>query len=271
MTSSHFIDEPGIRTETADRVSVITIARPEKRNAMTGEMAHELKDALAAADADPTVRAVVITGEGEVAFCAGHDLREVREDPAVAGDPEANAAFTYPRTMRTPVIAAVNGAAYAAGFILALNCDLRVAGDNAHFGAVGARLGLVPVGGQLSYLLAALPYPAAFRMLSTAEPMYAEEARRLGFVSEVCAPADTIATAVELGCAIAKQSPAVVQAIKQGLSRTARDGIAAGEAEETVLAGAVARGPDGAEGIKAFFEGRAPEFSDLSSSAAPHL
>ncbi len=152
-------------TPTIDRhdegpVRVLTIANEAKRNAFGGDMATLLYRLLAEADADPTVRAIVVTGAGTTSFSSGHDLAEVLENPETAGDPVANAAFTLPPLLGTPVIGAVNGNAYAAGFILALNCDLRIAGSNARFCAVGARIGLVPVGGQLSRLLQVVTYPS---------------------------------------------------------------------------------------------------------------
>ncbi len=140
---------PTIRTADDAAVRILTIDNPRKRNAFAGTMAMTLLAELDRADADPSVRAVVVTG-ADGCFCSGHDLQEVLDHPTTAADPVANAAFSRPSQILTPVIRAVDGPAYAAGFILALNCDLRVATPGARFGAVGAALGLVPVGGQLS-------------------------------------------------------------------------------------------------------------------------
>lgn len=246
-------------------VRVLVVNNPDKRNAVTGRMATDLRAALEQADADTAVRCVVVTGAGTEAFSAGHDLHEVLDRPETASDPVANAAFTMPAEMATPVIAAVNGAAYAAGFILALNCDLRVVGDNARFGAVGARIGLVPVGGQLSRLLHLVGYPVAFRMLVTAEPMTAQEALAHGFVTEVCPPPDTVARAVVLAERICAASPAAVAAIKIGLATTIRDGQPAGKRAEVTLAEAVRQLPDGAEGVRSVLERRDPVYPDVPS------
>ena len=237
-------------------VRVLRINNPKRRNAFAGPMGGVLDSALESADLDPGVRAIVITGEGEEAFSSGHDLDEVLAHPETASDPTANAGFTRPSRITTPVIAAVNGVAYAAGFILALNCDLRLAGSNAQFCAVGARIGLVPVGGQLSRILNTMTYPSAFKMLSTAAPVGADEAKDAGFVTEISQPGDTVSAAVELGKNIAEVSPAVAQAIKTGLAISLLRGIPEGLSAEVELATRVRQLPDGEEGVQSFLERR---------------
>lgn len=249
--------------ERSDRgpIRVLTISNPAKRNAFSGPMAPMLRTMLADADNDPAVRAIVVTG-GDAVFSSGHDLQEVLENPDTAGDPEANAAFTLPAELGTPVIAAVNGAAYAAGFILALNCDVRIAGTNARFCAVGARIGLVPVGGQLSRLLSVVSYPAAFSMLATASPVDAQAARDIGLVNEICDPSHTLDRALVLAEEISEVSPAVVRAIKTGLRTTLHHGMPAGNAIEPELAAIVRELPDGDEGVRSFLEKRPPRYPD---------
>lgn len=262
-------------TGTIDRtdhgsVCVLTIVNPAKRNAFSGDMAPRLRAMLVEADQDPAVRAIVITGGADM-FCSGHDLQEVLENPETAGDPEANRAFTIAPDLGTPVIGAVNGAAYAAGFILALNCDIRIAGDNARFCAVGARIGLVPVGGQLSRLLDVVSYPAAFKMLATASPIGAQEALANGFVTEICSPDATLNRAIALAAEISEVSPAVVRAIKTGLRATLNDGLQAGSALEPVLAGIVRQLPDGDEGVRSFLEKRPPSYPDAPADLQDKL
>ncbi|MCZ4590509.1 enoyl-CoA hydratase/isomerase family protein [Rhodococcus opacus] len=251
-------------------VRILTLANPAKRNAFSGDMAARLRALLLEADQDASVRAIVITGDANT-FSSGHDLQEVLDNPETAGDPEANAAFTLPAELGTPVVAAVNGAAYAAGFILALNCDIRIAGRNAKFCAVGARIGLVPVGGQLSRLLDVVTYPVAFKMLTTAAPVYADAARASGFVSDVCDPADTLARALALAHQIAEVSPAVVRAIKTGLRVTLHDGLDAGNALEPRLAAVVRDLPDGNEGVQSFLQKRPPQYPDAPTDLQDKL
>lgn len=228
---------PGVRASDRGAVRVLTIDNPSKRNAFSGDMAPELLGELDRADADPAVRAIVVTG-AEGCFSSGHDLQEVLEKPETDSGPAANAAFSRPSEILTPVIAAIDGPAYAAGFILALNCDLRIASPGARFCGVGAAIGLVPVGGQLSRLLDLVDYPVAFRWLATAAPFGADEARRHGFVTEVEGP-EAFETAIKNAEAIAAVSPAVVAAVKAGLTHTLRHGTDAGRAAEPALAALV--------------------------------
>jgi enoyl-CoA hydratase/carnithine racemase len=253
---------PTIQMSDSGRVRVLTIVNEPKRNAFSGDMAARLLELLMEADADPTVRCIVVTGAGTTSFSSGHDLGEVLEDPETASDPAANAAFTTPPRLGTPVIGAINGNAYAAGFILALNCDLRVAGTNARFCAVGARIGLVPVGGQLSRLLDVVTYPVAFKWLATALPFTAEEALACQFVTSVHEPEDTVDEAVRLAEQIADVSPAVVRAIKSGLRTTLSHGLDIGLGLEPRLAGVVRDLPDGDEGVMSFLEKREPAYPD---------
>lgn len=262
-------------TATIDRtdrgsVRILSVNNPAKRNAFSGDMAPRLRDLLLAADSDTRVRCIIVTG-GRDMFSSGHDLQEVLENPETAGDPVANAAFTLPAELGTPVIGAVNGAAYAAGFILALNCDIRIAGDNARFCAVGARIGLVPVGGQLSRLLNVVSYPEAIRMLATAAPVDAAAAMRSGFVSEVCEPDNTLDRALALAQQICEVSPAVVRAIKTGLRATLQDGLVAGAALEPQLAAIVRQLPDGDEGVRSFLEKRPPNYPEAPNDLQDRL
>jgi enoyl-CoA hydratase/carnithine racemase len=253
---------PTIHTADDAAVRILTIDNPAKRNAFAGAMAATLLDELDRAEADPSVRAVVVTG-ADGCFSSGHDLQEVLEHPETAGDPVANAAFSRPSEILTPVIGAVDGPAYAAGFILALNCDLRVATPGARFCAVGAAIGLVPVGGQLSRLLALVGYPVAYRWLATAAPFGAVEAERHGFVTEVHDGAAALDRALDIAHRIASVSPSVVAAVKAGLTHSLRYGPDAGRAAEPRLAAAVRELPDGDEGVRAFLERRPPRYPDV--------
>lgn len=252
---------PGIRVSDKDATRILTIDNPGKRNAFTGTMATTLLKELDRADADPAVRAIVVTGSGG-SFSSGHDLQEVLANPETAGDPVANAAFARPSEILTPVIGAIDGPAYAAGFILALNCDLRVASPNARFCGVGAAIGLVPVGGQLSRLLDLVGYPVAYRWLATATPFSATEAERHGFVTEIHDGDDALQGALALAESITSVSPSVVAALKAGLLHALRHGSDAGRAAEPHLATLIRSLPDGDEGVNSFLERRPPTYPD---------
>jgi enoyl-CoA hydratase/carnithine racemase len=255
-----------VRVDRDGAVTILTVDNQPKRNAFTEEMTWELGRRLDEADADPSVRCVVITGAGEHAFSSGHDLAAILENPEGGGDPEANAPFVRPTSMKTPTIAAVNGAAYAAGFILALSCDLRVTDERARFAASGARIGLVPIGGQLSRLLALLPYPIAAEMVFSSRPLTARRAHELGFVNHLAPPGGSMDAALEVAGDIAAVSPAVVQAAKVTLERTLHEGIDAGEEFAFANAARVRQLPDGEEGVRAFVEKRAPSYPDAPSA-----
>ncbi|MEV5540098.1 enoyl-CoA hydratase/isomerase family protein [Saccharopolyspora shandongensis] len=252
---------PGIRVSDKGAIRVLTIDNPSKRNAFTGPMTTTLLHELDRADADPAVRAIVVTGTGGC-FSSGHDLQEVLNNPETAGDPVANAGFTRPSEILTPVIGAIDGPAYAAGFILALNCDLRVASAGARFCGVGAAIGLVPVGGQLSRLLDLVGYPVAYRWLATAAPFSAEEASHHGFVTEIHDGDEALDGALTLAEAITSVSPAVVAAVKACLLHSLRHGSDAGRAAEPQLAALVQSLPDGDEGVSSFLERRPPAYPD---------
>ncbi len=249
-------------SEDVCAVRVLTLDNKAKRNAFSGSMADDLLRLFREADATAAVRCVVVTGAGDKAFSSGHDLTEVLGASEAAVGPDANRAFVHPAHMAKPVIAAVNGAAYAGGFILALSCDLRVVSRNAAFCVPGARIGLLPIGGQLSRLLHVMPHARALEMALTAQPMTAEEAHGLGFVNRLVPEGEALPAALALAADIAGNSPAVARAIKKGVDVSLREGIAAGEAWEWETGPALAGHADAEEGVRAFLEKRRPRFED---------
>jgi enoyl-CoA hydratase/carnithine racemase len=251
-----------IRCETLGAIQILTIDNETKRNAFSGSMAKELVGHLDQADQTPGVRCIIITGVGDKAFSSGHDLSEILDQGEASLSPENNRVFTRPASMVKPTIAAVNGAAYAAGLILALSCDLRVASKNASFCVSGARVGLLPIGGQLSRLPRLMPYARALEMVMTAEPMSAEDAYAIGFINRLVSQGNVLSASLELAERIAANSPLVVQEAKKGVEISLRLGLAAGEAFEWDSGPSLATTPDAEEGVQAFLEKRAPKFKD---------
>jgi len=241
-------------------ILVLTFSNEPRRNAFTHEMTAELGRQLEAAEADAKVRCVVLTGEGHRAFSSGHDLNELLADRDHAADEELNRPFYRPASMSTPTIAAVNGAALAGGLILALSCDMRVCVDHAVFGAPGARIGLLPIGGQISRLPGLLPSGIAYEMLATARRFTAEEGLRHGFVNHVASDDALLNLALKIGRDIAANSPTVVTSIKRGLEIRSREGAGAAERFEWSEGKRLQGGPDADEGVRAFLEKRAPVF-----------
>ncbi|MEO3999419.1 enoyl-CoA hydratase/isomerase family protein [Mesorhizobium sp. CAU 1732] len=246
-----------ILVDQRGKVLVVTIANERKRNALDVSMEKPFHDALVAAENDDGIRAVVITGAGDIAFCSGHDLSEVGRPGVKFMKPDP---MGYPDLMRKPVIAAVNGHCHAAGLMMALCCDLRIASENAVFGQPGARLGQLPMGGQIWRLPQAMPRVRALEMLLTARHMSGADAFEWGLVSKLVKKGEALAVAMELAEAIADNSPNAVQAIKAGLKLYEKDGRDAFNHYEAETMRGLMDSSDRIEGSKAFMEKRAPTF-----------
>ena len=206
-----------VHTEITDRVAVLTLSHPERRNAMNIELSGKLVDAVRAAVADDGVGAVVITGE-DPAFCAGGDLAELaRADPATLHT--VYAGFLAVAQCPLPTIAAVNGAAVGAGLNLALACDLRLAGPRAKFDARFLSLGLHPGGGYTWMLQRLLGPQAAAALTLFGDVLDAAEAARIGLVHKVAE--DVLPAAVELAGRAAAAPRDLVVATKATMRLTA--------------------------------------------------
>jgi enoyl-CoA hydratase len=206
-----------VRTEITDRVAVLTLSNPERRNALNIELSAKLADAVRSAADDDGVGAIVITGE-EPAFCAGGDLTELANaDPATLQT--VYAGFLAVAECRLPTVAAVNGAAVGAGLNLALACDLRLAGPRARFDARFLPLGLHPGGGYTWMVQRALGPQGAAALTLFGDVLDAAEAARIGLVHRVAD--DVVAAAVELAARAAAAPPDLVRTTKATLRLTA--------------------------------------------------
>jgi len=249
-----------IQSRRDGNILILTIDNEAKRNAFTHAMTLRLGELLDAAEADRAVRCVILTGAGDRAFSSGHDLNALLTDREHAADEKLNTPFFKPRLMTTPTIAAVNGAAHAGGFILALSCDMRICEPHADFCAPGARIGLLPIGGQLSWLPSLMPLGMAYDMLATARRVGAAEAARYGFVNRISESGRVLDAALETARLIAANSFDVVSSIKRGLVTYARDGSDAARRFEAEEGSRLQGGPDADEGMTAFLEKRLPRF-----------
>jgi enoyl-CoA hydratase len=245
--------------------TVLTFNRPDKLNAISSAVLGELDRRLGEAEADPAVRAVVLTGAGPKAFVAGADIGEYAagdHEAFVAYQAESRRLFSWLDGFGKPVIGAVNGYALGGGCEIALCCDLLVASANARFGLPeGGLLGLSPGGGGTQRLTrAAGPFVAADVLLA-GRRLSAEDAARLGLVAEVVEPDRLLGAALDRAGRVARVAPLAAAAML-GLVRTAMDApMEAGlDAEHGALAG-LRRTDDAAEGIAAFLEKREPRFT----------
>ncbi|USX45876.1 crotonase/enoyl-CoA hydratase family protein [Dietzia kunjamensis] len=261
MTSTE--NRPAVRTERRDHVLLVTLDRPEARNAVNGEVSTLLGDALHEADTDPGIRVVVITGAGERSFCAGADLKAISrgEDIFPAENRQWGFAGMMQHYVSVPVIAAVNGTALGGGCEIALACDLVVAADHSVFGLPEVRRGLIAAAGGAFRLPAQLPHRVAMEMMLTGEPITAGRALDLHLINHVV-PADRLLdTALELAGTIAANAPLAVQGTKR-VALGITDGGRPAEVDqwkvndtETIT---VMTSEDAAEGPRAFAEKRAP-------------
>lgn len=187
-------------------IALITLNRPEARNAVDAETADGLRTALLRADAESRVRAVTLTGAGDVAFCAGVDLKA-----AVAKPLESGVAQLARMERTKPLVAAVNGYALGAGFELALLCDLVVAAEEASFGLPEVRFGRIAGAGGLLYLGNRLPRAAASGIALTGRRLTAAEVLAMGLINSVVPRGDVLAAALELAGEVCANAPLAVQ------------------------------------------------------------
>jgi enoyl-CoA hydratase/carnithine racemase len=167
-------------------ILTVTINRPEVRNALHPDACAELGRVLDLAEDAEVVRAVILTGTGERAFCAGFDLQYAAQHPEIYDDPTFGSEVVRRPARRKPLIAAVNGLALGLGFELALACDLIIAAGHARFGLPEPTVGLAAMGGGVVRLTREVGFKRAMAMILTAEIVSAEQGYRLGFVNEVC-------------------------------------------------------------------------------------
>lgn len=256
-----------VTTERRGHVQVITINRPEARNSINKAVAEALGDALEAADSDPEVRAIVLTGAGDKAFCAGADLKALSRGESIMPDgdrAEWGFAGYVSHPVSTPTIAAVNGFALGGGTEIALASDLVVAAETATFGLPEVRRGIVAAAGGVFLLPQQVPRKIALELMFTGEPVPAGRAYDLGLVNRVVPEGKALTAAIELADTISANAPLAVQASKRiagGISngRVARDD--ADWARNRQEARAVMGSNDAREGTRAFAEKRAPQWT----------
>ena len=247
-----------VRYERRGPAAWVTIDRPEAANALSAEVRSGLFTATHRFNADDEARVLVLTGAGERAFCAGGDLKEMAESALQVPPPDFVPVFGQNITVDKPTIAAVNGVAYAGGFLLAQMCDLCVAADHARFAITEARVGRgAPWAMPLPWLV---PPRVAMELLLTAEPITAARAHEVGLVNRVVALADLRDTVQEMAETIAANAPLSVRAAKAMVYDAAvgRSGDAMTVAD--ALWEPVYTSADAQEGPRAFREKRAPRW-----------
>ena len=256
-------------TEQHGHVLVVTMNRPEAKNALSPEMLVGMADAWDRIDSDPEIRCAILTGAGGV-FCAGADLkamnnaqgesdasRRFREDAGLAWK-----ALLRHHRLTKPLIAAVEGYAVAGGTEILQATDIRVAAESARFGISEARWGLFPLGGSAVRLVRQLPYTVAADLLLTGRHITAAEALRIGLIGHVVPDGEALPAALRIAGQIAANGPVAVRAILRTIRET--EGLPENEAFriEARIGMEVFRSDDAREGPRAFTEKRTPQFRD---------
>jgi len=264
------VAEPAVLVEREDHLLVVTLNRPEKRNAVNSEVMCRLYDAWVELDRDEDLRAAILTGRGET-FCAGMDLAEIGKlRSGVTDNPwlervRAEPQVIYGAWLKTyrptkPVILAAEGFARAGGTEILQGTDIRVAGESARFGVTEVQRGLFPMAGSTVRLRRQIPYAVAAEMLLAGEDLTARRAWELGLVNHVVPDGQALPKAREIGARIAANGPLAVQ----GILATLRETETLPEAEafeiEQRHGMRVMSSEDAAEGPRAFLEKRAPRF-----------
>jgi crotonobetainyl-CoA hydratase len=247
-----------VELERREHIALVTLNRPEARNAISPEVSQAMVALLDEIEADPDLRAIVLTGRGEV-FSAGADLKVVASGRA--GDianVRGGFAGIVSRDFPKPIIAAVNGPALAGGFEIVLSCDLVVAADTARFGIPEVQRGLIAAAGGLLRLPKRVPLAIALELAMTGDPIDAERALALGLVNRV-APADRVVDeAFALATRIGDNSPAAVRASRQLVREAAEMSEEDGWRRTIELMMPVFESGDAVEGATAFAEKRKP-------------
>lgn len=248
-------------------VAVIRMNRPERMNALGVDMKRELKAAFfERAAQDSTVRAVVLTGAGERAFCAGADIKEqARRAESSTGfmlaQRETHKLFRSIEQFDKPVLAAINGVAMGGGLELALCADLRVCAASARMGMPEALLGAMPAAGGTQRLPRLIGEARAKEMLLLGDPIDAPTALAFGLVNRVIDPADLMDEALALAAQLADRAPLAIQAVKRAVSRGLQVDLDSGLEIECYAASLVFDTDDRREGMQAFVEKRKPVFN----------
>jgi len=249
-----------IEYTTENRIAFVTINRPESGNALDKTAIYEFNQALSEFQNNPELRAAIITGTGDKAFCSGFDLKKAA---LKSGDSAAEPLGYSPMEgleITKPLIAAVNGAAVGGGLELALMCDLRAASENAIFGMPEVLRGLIPGWGGTQRLPGQVPWCHAAEMIFTGKSIDAGEAYRIGLINAVVPRDKLMDKALEWARQICRAAPLAVQAAKEAMLKGSGLPLEEGLAVENSLSVYLNGTEDFREGIQAFREKREPDY-----------
>ncbi len=257
------MSESTLTAERLGAVCLLTVNRPDTRNALNGPTRRAFIEALESCRSDGDVRVVVLTGAGDKAFIAGADITEFAtrtpaEQYRTSRMPSVyQAADEFPK----PLIAMINGLCLGGGNELAMACDIRIASERARFGQPEINLGIIPGGGGTQRLPRLVGLGTAFKMIYSGQMVDAAEALRIGLVDEVVPPAELRARTLALAEAIASKSPVALQLAKEAIRSSVRAPLDEGLRHEQGLFALAFSTKDMREGVGAFLEKRNPRFT----------
>jgi enoyl-CoA hydratase len=250
-----------LRVESSDGVAVVTIHRPEARNAINLEVVNEMHAALQGLADDRTTRVLILTGSGRTAFASGADIRELRDRRAADALRGINSSlFMAVERFPLPTIAAVTGYALGGGCELALACDLRIAGESARFGQPEVGLGIIPAAGGTYRLPRIVGAGRARELILTGRIIDADEALAIGLVNRLVPDERVLQEARATALLMARKGPLALRAAKMVLAASAY-GPDAGHVAERLAQALLFESGDKREGMTAFLEGRPPRFA----------
>jgi enoyl-CoA hydratase len=251
-----------ILVSTTDRISVLTINRPDKRNALNQATCEEILNVLDALQASPESRVLVVTGAGDKAFIAGADIAEFEGRTALTqrDNMKSRRIFDAVEAFPKPVIAMINGFCLGGGMEFALACDLRIASDTAKLGQPEINLGIIPGGGGTQRLTRLIGEGKAMELILTGDLIDAAEAKTLRLVNDVVPAADLQARVMTLARRVAEKSPIALRMAKEAVKTASRMNLREGLDREIDLFSITFGSEDKAEGVRAFLEKRKPDF-----------
>lgn len=251
-----------ILLERRGRIAILTVNRPDKLNALNIRTREEMSAAFDELEKDAAIRVVIVTGAGDKSFIAGADIAEFAGKTALQQREvmKSRSGFGAIDDFPKPVIAMVNGFCLGGGCEVALGCDIRVASEKAKFGQPEINLGLIPGAGGTQRLTHFVGESKAMQMILTGEMIDAQEAYRIGLVSEVFAHAELEAKTLDLANKIAEKSPVALQMAKTAVKNASRMNLREGLAQEVDLFALCFASEDKEEGVRAFLEKRKADF-----------
>lgn len=247
-------------------VAQVTISKPKALNALSTDVLKELDQVLSQIQEDKDLRCMVLTGEGDKAFVAGADIKEIHslnKDSALLFAEKGQDVFSKIENLRIPVIAAVNGFALGGGLELALSCDFIIASSNAKLGLPECTLGLIPGFGGTVRLARKVGPQWAKQWTFTGDMISAEEALQVGLVNKVCSPGELPEVVQKLASTISKRAPLALTAIKQSINETYGRSVSEAMKIEREKFATLFASQDVKEGTTAFIEKRKPDFKGL--------